>query len=67
MIHLNLDVSPQLYDLLTDLADRANTSRANVLRQAVVLFEVALEAKEQGKRFGVVGEDGTLEKEVVGL
>jgi predicted transcriptional regulator len=66
-IHFSLEMSPQLHDLITELAERTGQSKANLLRQAVALMEVAVEASEQGKAFGVFGEDGALEREVTGI
>ena len=66
-IRLGLEVSPQLWELISDLAERADMSKANLLRKAVALMEVAIEAHEGNKRLGVVDEEGMLEKEVVGI
>lgn len=66
-IRLSLDVSPALYETLTSLATKLHSTKSDVLRKAIALMEVAVNAKEQKKKFGVAASDQTLETEIVGL
>ncbi len=66
-IRLSLDVSPELYETLNNLAAKLHSSKSDVLRKAVALMEVAVRAKEEHKKFGVAAADQTLETEIVGL
>jgi hypothetical protein len=66
-IRLSLDVSPELYETLTTLAGKLHSTKSDVLRNAVVLMEVAVRAKDQHKKFGVAAPDQTLETEIVWL
>jgi predicted transcriptional regulator len=66
-IRLSLEVSPQMNDKLEELADKMGGTKSDVLRKAVALIEVAVRAKEEGKKFGVAGPDQTLATEIVGL
>ena len=66
-VRLSLAVSPELDNLLQTLADKTGTSKSEVLRKAIVLMEVAVNAKEEGKKFGVAEKDQPLAKEIVGL
>jgi predicted transcriptional regulator len=66
-VRLSLDISPELYDLLSDLAAKTGGTKSDVLRKAIALMEVAVEAKRQGKKFGVAEKDQQLTTEIVGL
>lgn len=66
-IRLSLEVSPQMNEKLEELADKMGGTKSDVLRKAVALIEVAVRAKEEGKKFGVAGPDQTLATEIVGL
>ncbi len=66
-IRLSLDVSPELNDLIEDLARRTDGTKSDVLRRAIALMDVAVKANERGKKVGVADEDETLSTEFVGL
>lgn len=64
---LSLEVSPQLNNLLEHLADQLGVTKSDVLRKAVVLMKVAVEANQQGKKMGIAEKDQPLSTEIVGL
>jgi predicted transcriptional regulator len=64
---LSLDISPELNDLLEQLATRTGGTKSDVLRKAISLMEVAVEAKRQGKKFGIAERDQQLTTEIIGL
>ena len=66
-IRLSLDLSPEANAILEELAEQAGGTKSDVLRKAIVLIEVAFEAKKNGKKFGVVDSSGCLATEIVGL
>ena len=66
-IRLSLDVTPELNELLESIASDLHASKADVLRKAIVLMEVAHDAKRKGKHFGVSKSREDLETEIVGL
>ena len=66
-VRLSLDVSPQLNDVLEDLARRTGRSKSDVLRQAIALIQVASNARSEGKRIGIAEEGDQLSTEIVGL
>lgn len=66
-VRLSLDVSPELHIALEKMAADGSCSMSDVLRRAIALFGVAASAKKRGLRFGVLGLDGQLETEIVGL
>ncbi len=66
-VRLTVDVSPDVYQKIGDIADRLHTSKGDVLRKGLAYMEVAVEAKEQGKKFGVAESDQILTTEIIGL
>ncbi len=66
-IRLSLDVSPELNELIEDLADRTDGTKSDVLRRAIALMDVAVRANESGKRVGVAETAQGLTTEFVGL
>lgn len=66
-VRLSLDISPELNALLEMLADKTGGTKSDVLRKAISLMEVAVEAKRQGKKFGIAERDQQLSTEIIGL
>ena len=66
-IRLNLDISPETNSLLEDLAGKIGSTTSEVLSKAIVLMQVAVEAKRQGKKIGIAEQDQPLAREIVGL
>ncbi len=66
-IRLSLEISPETNELLEKLASLIGGTKSDVLRKAIVLMEVAVEAKRQGRKFGIAETDQPLATEVVGL
>lgn len=66
-VRLSLDVSPELYTLLENLATTTGGTKSEVLRKAIALMEVAVDAKRQGKKFGIAEKDQPLATEIIGI
>lgn len=66
-VRLSLDISPELNELLDRLAATIGGTKSDVLRKAIALMEVAVEAKRQGKKFGIAEKDQPLATEIIGL
>jgi hypothetical protein len=66
-IRLSLDVSPALHETLTVLAQKVHGTKSDVLRMAITLMEVVVQAKAEGRRVGIAAADEVLETEIVGL
>lgn len=66
-IRLSLDISPEANALLEELAEKIGGTKSEVLRKAIALMEVAVEAKRQGKKFGIAEKEQPLATEIVGL
>ena len=66
-IRLRLAVSPELNDRLEQLATSSHTSKTEILRKAIALFDVVAEAKSEKKRFGILDQNKKLVTEIVGI
>jgi hypothetical protein len=66
-VRLSLEISPAMSRALKDLALKTGGTKSDVLRKAVALMEVAVEARERGEKFGVAEKDQPLVTEIVGL
>ncbi|MEH2380863.1 MAG: CopG family transcriptional regulator [Nostoc sp.] len=53
MVRLNLDLSPELNQILDELAKKIGTNKSDVLRQAITLMQIMVIAKEETKKLGV--------------
>jgi predicted transcriptional regulator len=66
-IRLSLSVSPELNERLEQLARSGHTSKSEVLRKAIALFDVVAEAKSERKRIGILDQNKQLVTEIVGI
>ncbi len=66
-IQINLDLSPELYETLNNLAQKINGDNAEVLLKAIALMEVVSEAKQKGKHIWIADENQNLETEIIGI
>ena len=61
---LNLDLSPEAYELLQKLSDESGKNMADVLRTGLALYGIASEEKEKGRSIAVAKDDKVV-KEIV--
>ncbi|MEH1831043.1 MAG: DNA-binding protein [Nostoc sp.] len=66
-IKINLDLSPEVYETLNNLAQQINGDNAEVLLKAIALLEIAVEAKQKGKHIWIADDDQNLETEITGI
>ena len=66
-VRLSLVVSPELNETLEELAERSHSSKSDVLRKAIALFDVAAQAKQKDQRIGILDRDDKVVKEIVGI
>lgn len=66
-VRLSLDVSIELNQLLESLARTMRVTKSDVLRKAIVLMKVALDAKLKNKKLAIVDEGQPVQTEIVGL
>lgn len=61
---LNLDLTPEAYELLQKLANESGKNMAEVLRTGLALYGIAQEESKKGRSLGVVKDDEVI-KEIV--
>ena len=66
-IRLSLVVSTEMNKRLEEMAETGHTSKSDVLRKALALYDVVAEAKSQKNRFGILDKDRKLLTEIVGI
>jgi len=66
-VRLSLVLSKELDAKLEELAARTNTSKSEVLRRGLGLYDVALEAKGDGLKLGLLDKNRTVVTEIVGI
>lgn len=66
-IQINLDLSPELYKTINNLAQQMNGDNAEVLLKAIALLEIAVEAKHEGKHLWIADDNHNLETEIVDI
>lgn len=66
-IRLSLSVSPELNERLEQLASAGYTTKSEILRRAIALYDVAAEAKTEKKRLGILDQNKQLLTEIVGI
>lgn len=66
-VRLSLAVSPELNERLEQLAAAGHTTKSEILRKSIALFDVVAEAKAEKKRIGIFDQDKHLQTEIVGL
>lgn len=67
-VRLTIEVTPQLNRVIEHIADATGSTKSEAVRKAIVLMDVAVEAKEHGDRLFVAKSvpPGT-SREIVGL
>lgn len=65
MVRLNLDLSPELNQIIEELANKIGTSKSEVLRQAITLMQIMVIAKEETKKLGVLEANQLIANEII--
>jgi predicted transcriptional regulator len=66
-VRLSLVVSPELNDTLEELAQRSHSTKSDILRKALALFDVASQAKQKDQKIGILDQDDQVVKEIIGI
>lgn len=61
---LNLDLTPEAYELLQKLATESGKNMAEVLRTGLALYGIVNDEKKKGRSLAVV-EDDQVKKEII--
>ena len=65
MTRLNLEVSPKMDDLLTELAREKSTTKADVLRRAVALYNYVETQLAAGDKTLAIAQNDRVIKDIV--
>jgi predicted transcriptional regulator len=65
MVHFSLDLSPELNQILEELARKIGGTKSDVLRQAITLMQVLVQAKEQTQKLGITAVDELIATEII--
>jgi hypothetical protein len=67
-IKLSLEVSTELNGVLEEMvAKHVGTNKSEVLRKAIALIQVAVEARENGQKIGIATKGQSLATEFIGI
>lgn len=62
---LNLELSPEAYEMLQKLSDESGKNMTEVLRTGLVLYSIAQDEKQKGRSLGVVKDDQVVKEFVL--
>ncbi|MBD2501895.1 ribbon-helix-helix domain-containing protein [Anabaena azotica] len=65
LVHLNLDLSPELDQILEELTKKLGGSKNDVLRQAIALMQIMVIAKEQTQSLGIPEAEKLIANEII--
>jgi len=66
-VRLSVDITPEMNRRMDEMARALGGTKAEVFRKAIALLGVAIEAKQNNKKFGVAEKDQPLVTEIVGI
>ncbi len=52
---------------INKIAEQSNCPKIEILQKAMILIEVAFQEQDKGNHLAIVGEDGKIIKDIVGL
>lgn len=67
IVKLSLEVSEDINAKLEKMAQKAGTSKSEVLRRGLGLYDIAAEAKEDGLKLGLLDQDRKVITEIIGI
>ncbi len=66
-VKLSLELSLDVNAKLEDFARRAHTTKSEVLRRSLGLYDIAAEAKEDGNKLGLLDKDRQVITEIANI
>lgn len=66
-VRFSVELSSDMAEELNQLAAAIRGSKADVFRRGMALVKLAVEAKNEGQKFGVADASGHLTREIVGI
>jgi hypothetical protein len=65
-IRVSLDLTPEMKEVIEELARRSGTSQAVTLRNAIALLKLVKDAQDRGETAVLVDKEGNLAARIVG-
>jgi len=65
-VRFNVVLSPELAEVIEEMADSSHTTKTAVIRQAIALMKLAHDEKKKGKHLGFASSTENLDTEIVG-
>lgn len=56
-IRLSVDVSPEFYKMLGQMAESSHSSKSEILKKSVALMKVAQDEEKKGHHLGIIAND----------
>lgn len=66
-VRLNVNITPALADTIANLADCEGASKGEIVKKAIALFEVVVEAKQSGGKLLIVDDKANTQREIIGI
>ena len=66
-VRISLDVSPDIKDLIEQLADEAHTTNSDVIRRGLALMKVAADAKRKNQQLAIASDGDEIVSTIVGV
>lgn len=66
-VRLSLDLAPEMSDLIDNLARRSSTTKSDLLRRAISMMELAVNARERHQLVGIASDREKLDTVFVGF
>ena len=67
MVRMNITISDELAKKLDILSDQSDSSKSEIFRKALTLFDLAQEGKREGKKLALIGNGSQNITEIIGL
>jgi hypothetical protein len=66
-VRITLDLSPEMNRTLEELVTTSGTSKSDILRKAIALIEVAMDARSRGQSLALSDKEDRVVTKIVGL
>lgn len=66
-VRVTVDMSQEMYNVLSMLADETHKSKADVLRLGLSIMKAAVPELRKGKKLGIAGKEEQLETQFLGI
>ena len=66
-VRVSLEMSEELNQKLEEMAELTHNTKSELLRKAIALMDLAIEARRSGRKIGIAEKDQPLVTEIVGI